>query len=271
MTLSVYFDGLCQPKNPGGVATYGFLIKRDGKLLHEDCGLAAEPFTEGATNNVAEYTGVLKALEWILAQGLEKEPIVVRGDSELAIRQLRGEYKVKAPSIVNLFVKAREMSFRFPSLRFEWVPREQNREADALTNRAYAQYQAGGSGAPRIEPHIRYEGRYALETEIPAAPADVFQALTRAELMKRWSGRHAAALPPEAGSAEEIVPDRRLSFRTRAGTKIEIALTPSAAGTRLRCEESEIATPTAGTTAAYLSMLSSLRAFFETKRPGAPS
>jgi dTDP-4-dehydrorhamnose reductase len=67
MTIVAYFDGLCEP-NPGGVATYGFVVKKDGKKVHEGHGLAGTPKTPQATNNVAEYTGLIKALEWFLAQ-----------------------------------------------------------------------------------------------------------------------------------------------------------------------------------------------------------
>src|SRR5688572_18071527 len=126
MPLTLYFDGLCLPKNPGGVATYGFVAKRGSKTIHEEGGLAAPPFTPQATNNVAEYTGVLKALEWADREGLAGEEILVRGDSELVIRQLKGEYKVKSPSIIDLFNRVRTLARAFSKLTFEWVPREKN-------------------------------------------------------------------------------------------------------------------------------------------------
>ena len=130
--IEAYFDGLCEPKNPGGVATFGFVVTRDGKTLHEGHGLAATPYTEGATNNVAEYTGVLKALEWLLMQGLEKEKVVVRGDSELIVKQLKGEYKVKSPLLAPLYWRARELFAEMPTLRLQWVPRHENADADRL-------------------------------------------------------------------------------------------------------------------------------------------
>lgn len=138
--IEVYFDGLCEPKNPGGVATYGFVVSRDGKTLHEGSGLAAKPYSEHATNNVAEYTGLIRALEWLLEKGLAGEKTLVRGDSDLAIKQLNGEYKVKSPLLAPLYKQVKELSFKFPSLRFEWVPREKNRDADRLTNLAYAEF-----------------------------------------------------------------------------------------------------------------------------------
>lgn len=150
MTITVYFDGLCD-RNGTGVATYGFVVYRDGDELHADHGVVAEPGSPLATNNVAEYTGCLKALEWLVGQGLTREAVVVRGDSQLIIRQLNGEYKVRDRQLAKYFLRIKELFFRFRSLRFEWVPREQNREADALTNRALREWKRRdmGSEGPR--------------------------------------------------------------------------------------------------------------------------
>lgn len=52
--VTVYYDGACEPRNPRGVATYGFVIYKDGVKIGEGKGLAAEPWSEGASNNVAE-------------------------------------------------------------------------------------------------------------------------------------------------------------------------------------------------------------------------
>jgi ribonuclease HI len=149
--IEAYFDGLCEPKNPGGVATFGFVVYRDGKRVHEGSGLAAAPFSSEATNNVAEYTGLLRALEWLVAQGLQKEKTLVRGDSELVIRQLKGEYKVKSPLLAPLYRKVRELEPEFKALAFEWIPREKNREADQLTNLAYADYSGKKLKAPTTD------------------------------------------------------------------------------------------------------------------------
>jgi ribonuclease HI len=129
--LIANFDGSCNP-NPGGVCSYGFVIWRDATRLHEGHGPAA-PRGPGATNNVAEYTGCIKALEWVLANGID-EPFVLRGDSELVLKQLKGEYKVKSPLLAPLYWRARELCGKVRSLRFEWVPREQNAEADRLAS-----------------------------------------------------------------------------------------------------------------------------------------
>lgn len=129
--LLLNFDGSCNP-NPGGVCSYGFVVWRDGLKIHEAHGPAA-PRGPGATNNVAEYTGCIKALEWLSSQGT-LEPAVVRGDSELVLKQLKGEYKVRSPLLAPLYWRALELFSKIPGLRFEWLPREQNADADRLAD-----------------------------------------------------------------------------------------------------------------------------------------
>jgi|SRR5919198_4333996 ribonuclease HI len=151
MIIEVYFDGLCQPYNPGGIACYAFVIKEfsGGRshekkhTIHSDYGLAAEPFTDDATNNVAEYTAIIKALEWLLQNpdtcNNTNNQIVIKGDSKLVINQLLGEYKIKAPRIIPLYQKATSLLSKFKEdiIQIEWVPREKNAEADKLSYKAY--------------------------------------------------------------------------------------------------------------------------------------
>jgi ribonuclease HI len=149
--IRVEFDGACEPRNPGGIPTYGFVIYRDRRKAHEEAGLAATPHSREATNNVAEYTGAIRALEWLVAQGTTGESVVVQGDSELVIRQLNGEYKVKSPLLAPLHKKVLELAERFPSIEYRWVPREENREADRLTARARADYLGASRRAPTTD------------------------------------------------------------------------------------------------------------------------
>jgi ribonuclease HI len=134
--IDVYFDGLCQPVNPGGIACYAFLIRHDGKIIYSEYGLAAKPYSKDSTNNVAEYTALIKALEW-LSRNQMHESIRIKSDSKLVVSQINGEYKVKSKRIVPLYKQAMSLKNSFPSIEIAWVPREENREADALTNRAY--------------------------------------------------------------------------------------------------------------------------------------
>jgi ribonuclease HI len=135
--IEIYFDGLCQPINPGGIACYAFVVRKDGKVIHSDYGLAADPYSRDSTNNVAEYTAIIKALEWATNYFPAEEPIRVSSDSKLVVSQLNGEYKIKSKRIMPLYKQALDLKNVFPALAIRWIPREENREADALTNKAY--------------------------------------------------------------------------------------------------------------------------------------
>ena len=169
--IEAYFDGLCEP-NPGGVATYGFVIKRDGKKFHEGHGLAGTPKSSQATNNVAEYTGLIKALEWLLAQK-PSGPIVVRGDSDLVIKQVQGLYKVKSPLLAPLHGRVKELLEQLPEIAFEWVQRDRNADADRLTNLAYAEYTGQSMKAPTTDV-------MTVDLVIAAPPDQVKAALKKA-------------------------------------------------------------------------------------------
>jgi ribonuclease HI len=135
--LEVYFDGLCQPKNPGGIACYAYVIKSNGKTVHSEYGVAVEPFSEDATNNVAEYTALAKALQWLVASCLASARVMVNSDSQLVVNQLSGTFKIKGKRIIPLYKEVLMLKNKFPNIEIQWVPREQNREADRLTNIAY--------------------------------------------------------------------------------------------------------------------------------------
>lgn len=135
--MILMFDGLCEPYNPGGIATYGFVVYQDGVKLHEEGGfVGAGILGDDVSNNVAEYTALIKGMEYIIKMGYNG-PLTVRGDSQLVIRQMRGEYAVRARRLIKLHEKARELAQKFESVIFEWVPREENAEADKLCRIAY--------------------------------------------------------------------------------------------------------------------------------------
>ncbi len=114
--------------NPGP-AGYGVRIEReDGTIveLKESLGVA--------TNNVAEYNGLLAALRWAAANGVAS--LHIRSDSELLVKQMRGEYRVKNPGLQPLFEEARALVRTIGRVRFEHVRREFNKDADRLANEA---------------------------------------------------------------------------------------------------------------------------------------
>jgi ribonuclease HI len=92
-----------------------------------------------ATNNVAEYTGLISGLEWVLGRDPHAE-ILVRMDSKLVIEQMAGRWKVKHPDMQVLASQARDLLIGVP-VHWQWVPRDQNSRADAVANQAMDQRQ----------------------------------------------------------------------------------------------------------------------------------
>jgi len=85
-----------------------------------------------ATNNVAEYHGLIAALQWAADRDLKQ--IAIKGDSQLLIEQMRGNYKVKNEGLKPLYLKARLLVMQIGDVSFEHVRREQNKDADRLSN-----------------------------------------------------------------------------------------------------------------------------------------
>ncbi len=93
------------------------------------------------TNNVAEYSGLLAALDYALR---EKYPsLKVLSDSELLVRQMRGEYKVRDPQLKELFERAQTLARKLEHFDIEHVLRESNREADRLVNKVLDSHERG--------------------------------------------------------------------------------------------------------------------------------
>jgi ribonuclease HI len=113
--------------NPGPAGAGAILRTPGGVVLAELCG-----FLGHTTNNVAEYRALLMGLEQALALGVRR--LEVRADSELLIKQLRGEYRVKDLKLKPLWQEAKELLARFDHARLQHVPRAQNSDADRLAN-----------------------------------------------------------------------------------------------------------------------------------------
>jgi ribonuclease HI len=132
----LHFDGSCYPRNPGGAACYGFLVTRGGEVLGRGTGVAAPPGPL-ATNNVAEYGGIVAGLEWLIAHGHAQDDIVIRGDSQLILGQLKGDARVKEPKLQPWSQRARALLGQLPHAILQQVPRAQNADADELSRVAY--------------------------------------------------------------------------------------------------------------------------------------
>jgi len=128
LRLRVYTDGAARG-NPGPAGAGAHLEDLDGAKVAEEFRYLGE-----ATNNVAEYEALLLGLE--CARELGASSVEVRADSELVVRQLRGEYRVRNPGLQKLYARVLVLARNFDSVEYTHVRREQNRLADRLANRA---------------------------------------------------------------------------------------------------------------------------------------
>jgi ribonuclease HI len=131
-TIVIHTDGLCEPKNPGGWACWGWVALQDGQEIASGYGCLGHG--PGATNNVAEYMAAIHALRWAIAQGLSE--VLVRTDSQLVACQFSGAWECRSEHLRPLLAELRDLA-RQARARVEWVPRERNAVADALSRRAY--------------------------------------------------------------------------------------------------------------------------------------
>jgi ribonuclease HI len=135
--IVAYIDGGARG-NPGP-AGYGVRIEDElGGVITELNG-----FLGSATNNVAEYNGLLAALRYARDNGHRK--VRIKSDSELLVKQMRGEYRVKNAGLQPLYHQAQALAEAFERIVYEHVRREQNKDADRLANLAMDQGTASTS------------------------------------------------------------------------------------------------------------------------------
>jgi ribonuclease HI len=125
--VTVRFLGQCLPRNPGGIACYAYIIRnKEGHLLDESCGLAAEPNSPSSTNSVATYTALTRALEWLIKNRYSNDIIKVYGNSKLIISQINdGEAaiisnkNIISKNILPLYTKVMRLKPKFYYISFE--------------------------------------------------------------------------------------------------------------------------------------------------------
>ncbi len=130
MTSLLYINGDGGSRGNPGPAASAYVITDGTNVLHHE-----SRFLGVTTNNVAEYTCVVMALQWVKNNIKEKCEIRFRLDSELVIRQLTGHYKVKSPHLIPLYHEVKSLLSSLPhTFVFESVPREENSLADKYVN-----------------------------------------------------------------------------------------------------------------------------------------
>lgn len=150
-TATAHIDGASRG-NPGPAA-YAVILKRPGEPAIEEAETLGT-----ATNNVAEYTALVRALELAAEHGVKA--LSVFSDSELLVKQMNGEYRVKSPDLQDLYAEAKDLRAKFDRVTLTHVRREQNADADRLCNvaldgekkrkKAAAPMPAAEASAPRV-------------------------------------------------------------------------------------------------------------------------
>jgi ribonuclease HI len=125
--LIIYSDGAS--RNNPGEAGAGVYIMEGGKPRHR-----IARYLGLTTNNIAEYTAAIIGLEYAVQAGASKVGLLA--DSELLIKQLNGQYKVRNEGLKPLHQKVRELIAKIGLVEVKYIPREMNKEADALANKA---------------------------------------------------------------------------------------------------------------------------------------
>lgn len=138
MAWLLRFDGLYEPRyTDRGLATYGYVVERDGAQLHEGKGLLLGP-GEGGNANVAEFGAMIHGLTWIAERKTDETPLVVEGDSRLAIETVAGRWNLTSERLLPLRDWAQALLARIPGPKtFRKIGREANARPDALTREAY--------------------------------------------------------------------------------------------------------------------------------------
>jgi ribonuclease HI len=129
-----WFDGACEPVNPGGTASFGVVIKgEDGTVLLRDHGVVGKG--KAMSNNVAEYAGVLHVLKYLSSRPPRR--VTIHGDSNLVINQLNGRWRIKKGLYLSIAIETKDLLAHLREhgwqINLHWIPRDQNEECDALS------------------------------------------------------------------------------------------------------------------------------------------
>ena len=120
------FDG-CSKGNPGPAGA-GAVIYQNGIEIWGSCEFVGKK----ETNNMAEYAGLILGMKEAVHRNIRK--IAIKGDSQLVIKQMRGEYKVKSENLLHSFTQAKKLEKDFEVIMYDHVYRTENKRADELSN-----------------------------------------------------------------------------------------------------------------------------------------
>lgn len=138
MTWKLYFDGLCEPYNPGGVMSFGLVLCAPDDELASGA-IVAKPEN---TNNIAEYLGLYEGLRRAVKRreaGGEYPGLLIFGDSQLVCFQVSGKWGNHKEHLRRAQAACAVLLDQLKPWDIKWIPREENGRADALSRKAYIQ------------------------------------------------------------------------------------------------------------------------------------
>ncbi len=189
---TMHIDGASRG-NPGKAA-YAVVLARPGEPVVEEADTIG-----AASNNVAEYTALVEGLALAIELGVKR--LNVFSDSELLVKQMNGEYKVKSEDLRELFDEACRLRRQFEKVAIAHVRREQNKRADAIGNDAL-DGKPRKRGQPFVEEHataspgLMKARNPKISVSDSAVRADAIQCL--ADAARHWAASGTTGLPPEA-------------------------------------------------------------------------
>jgi ribonuclease HI len=186
--------------NPGP-ASYGLVLRRPDGTPLESLG----KYIGRHTNNVAEYYALIAALDYAAANGIKR--LRVQSDSQLIVNQMKGLYKVKHPDLRPLHERAKKMAAGLEAFAIQYVPREQNREADAAANAAL-------DNTSGVRPSFASEQRPVQKNAVDASGG---KSMTSAPAPRKIRARYRDGV---------LVPAEPLNLKEGAVVEISVALVP---------------------------------------------
>lgn len=196
-SATMHIDGASRG-NPGKAA-YAVVLARPGLPVIEEANTIGT-----ASNNVAEYTALVEGLS--LAHELGVKALQVFSDSELMVKQMNGEYKVKNDDLRALYEEACQLRRQFDKVTITHVRREQNKRADQIGNEALDGKPRRRGEPPPVEgPPVNRDPEGAGAPKLAAPKASVGDGVVRADAVRcladaarHWAANGTAGLPPEA-------------------------------------------------------------------------
>ena len=173
-TLILEFDGLCAPAGRGAVAAYGWLIRRGAAVVNSGSGThpVRIPHGYGPAGHRAEYHGLIEGLQAVIQVRRPAEPLTVRGDARLVIRQMAGLWCAVGPALAPSYRQACELTRPLYPVTFVLVAPEHNAAADALARAACRTALEVERRARAVEVHVervsggryRANGKYDVDS-----------------------------------------------------------------------------------------------------------